>query len=137
MILNRDLAWRYFVVTEFCLIAYLIKSRIEWIYVAIGISCIHLLHFSVREKSLITFPVQVRIAFLIFLTVGLIPALNFIYWIPAFGLAAVILTGYCFLARVLSLLPWNRREAISWKLLKRTFFSKPVKGSILQGLPQE
>jgi hypothetical protein len=43
--------------------------------------------------------------------------------------------GYCTLARCLSLLPWNRSEPLSFALLRRTFLSRPVKGSVLQGLP--
>jgi hypothetical protein len=39
------------------------------------------------------------------------------------------------MARVVSLLPWNRNEAFSFGLLKRTFLSAPVRGNILQGLP--
>ena len=40
-------------------------------------------------------------------------------------------------ARILSLMPWNRQEPFTLELLKRTVFSPPVRGNILQGLPPE
>ena len=47
----------------------------------------------------------------------------------------MVLFGYCLLARVLSLFPWNRTEPFSMQLVLSTFFSAPVPGNILQGLP--
>jgi len=32
-------------------------------------------------------------------------------------------------------MPWNRREPLSTELVRRTFLSPPVKGSVMQGLP--
>ena len=34
-----------------------------------------------------------------------------------------------------SLLPWNRRQPLSWRLAWRTFVSRPVRSDILQGQP--
>jgi hypothetical protein len=67
------------------------------------------------------------------LLIALPPKLNVIYWVPTIGTWALILFGYCTMARTVSLLPWNRREPLSLSLLKRTYFSAPVRGSILQG----
>jgi hypothetical protein len=39
------------------------------------------------------------------------------------------------MARLVSLLPWNRKEGFSLALVKRTFLSPPVRGNVLQGLP--
>jgi hypothetical protein len=37
----------------------------------------------------------------------------------------------------MSLLPWNRRERFSLRLVQRNLFSpRPVRGRILQGLPE-
>ncbi|MCA1804518.1 MAG: hypothetical protein LC646_04035 [Xanthomonadaceae bacterium] len=63
--------------------------------------------------------------------------LYFIYFIQIIGTTAMMLFDYCPLARFLSLMPWNRREPFSLDLLKRTVFSPPVRGNILQGLPAE
>lgn len=61
--------------------------------------------------------------------------LQLIYWIPTVGTWAQVLFGYCAMARMVSLLPWNRKEALSFDYIKRTFVSAPVRGNILQGLP--
>ncbi|HEY0633972.1 MAG TPA: hypothetical protein VGE00_01215 [Gammaproteobacteria bacterium] len=36
-----------------------------------------------------------------------------LYWLPTIGTWTRVLFGYCTLARTVSLLPWNRREALS------------------------
>jgi hypothetical protein len=61
--------------------------------------------------------------------------LRLIFWIPTIGTWAQVLFGYCTMARCVSLLPWNRNEPFTPGLFGRTFFSAPVRGNILQGLP--
>ena len=61
--------------------------------------------------------------------------LQWLYWIPIVGTWAQIIFGYCAMARLVSLFPWNLQEPFSWRLLWRTFFSAPVRGNIQQGLP--
>jgi len=48
-----------------------------------------------------------------------------------------IIFGYCTMARLVSLWPWNRSEKLSLKSLTKTFFSRPVKGSVQQGFSQK
>jgi hypothetical protein len=50
------------------------------------------------------------------------------------GTWAMVLVGYCPLARALSLLPWNRRQPLSADLVRRTFLSPPVRGSIVEAM---
>ena len=78
-----------------------------------------------RERSLGAFPVQLRIAYLLLLLVCYIPSMRWLYWLPVVGTLALVVFGYCLLARVLSLLPWNSREPYSLDLLRRTFLSTP------------
>jgi len=92
-------------------------------------------HFRLREGSFAAFPVQVRLAYTAILLVALWTPMNWLFWIPAIGTPAQVLFGYCALARCLSLLPWNRREPLSRRLVWRTFAAKPVRGNILQGQP--
>jgi len=103
----------------------------------IGLNLIQVIHFIHREKSLTAFPVQVRMSYLGLLFLAQAPYLFWIFWWQLLGTAAMVLYQYCFLARCLSLMPWNRREPCSMALVKRTFFSAPVTGNILQGLPAE
>jgi hypothetical protein len=81
------------------------------------------------------FPVQVRLGYLLLLLIALPETFQLIYWFPTIGTWAQVLFGYCAMARMVSLLPWNRKEAFSFTLLQRTFLSSPVRGNILQGLP--
>ena len=100
--------------------------------IAIILQVLNLQTYVFIDKSFISFSVQVRLAVLgIFLT-GQIPGASWIYWIPFVGISVREITGYCFMARVLSLLPWNRKEAFSMDLLKRKFLTPPTRGSILE-----
>jgi len=84
-----------------------------------------------EEKKITAFPVQLRLVFLGMLCLFYLEPFRPLYLIPIAGTLTVIFTGYCLLARVLVLMPWNRREPLTADLMKRTFFSPPVKGSIL------
>ncbi|HYP67235.1 MAG TPA: hypothetical protein VEP67_03170 [Thiobacillaceae bacterium] len=57
------------------------------------------------------------------------------YWIQLAGTSAMVLFGYCPLARFLSLMPWNRTQPFTFSLLALTCLSQPVRSNILQGLP--
>lgn len=79
----------------------------------------------VRDRSPAAFSVQLRLAYLILLLISYPPPMRWLYWVPAVGTFALIVFGYCLLARVLSLLPWNSHESYSMDRLRRTFFSAP------------
>src|SRR5687767_13194345 len=64
-----------------------------------------------RDRSPAAFSVQLRVAYLILLIVAYPPPMRWLYWLPTVGTFALVVFGYCLLARVLSLLPWNNREA--------------------------
>lgn len=75
------------------------------------------------------FPVQVRLAYLFWVGVGTyVPGMKFLLYITTLGLVGNLFFGYCPLARILSLMPWNRNEPLSADLLKRTFLSPPRRG---------
>jgi hypothetical protein len=131
MIEVRSLSWWYWLVT----VSFLTAGLAGWtqgFLCAIGVTAFQLVHFLIVERRMGSFKVQVRLAYLLLLLLALPPDLNWIYWVPTIGGWALLLFGYCTMARMVSLLPWNRREPLSLPLLKRTFFSAPVRGSILQ-----
>jgi hypothetical protein len=134
MIQYREISWWYWAATSVLLIAGL-AGWPEAFYLAAGLSAWQIIHFRFREGSLTAFPVQVRIVYTALLLSALWEPMRWLFWVPAIGTPAQVLFGYCTLARCLSLLPWNRLEPLTWQLVRRTFFSPPVKGSILQGLP--
>jgi len=133
MIEYRDLGWRYWLATVCLLTAGLAGQPLAFV-LAVGLTLVHLAHFLLRERSLRSFPVQVRLGYLVLLLLALPEPLQWIFWIPTVGTWAQVLFGYCTMARLVSLLPWNRSEPFSLRLVGRTFSAPPVRGNILQGL---
>jgi len=132
MIEYKDIGWWYWLVTAGFL-TYGISGNSTGFMFAIGLTVFQLIHFMVREKSVKTFPVQVRFWYLMLLLLAFIEPLRLLYWIPCIGTWAQIIFGYCAMARIVSLLPWNRDKPFSMSLLVNTFFSRPVRGSVQQG----
>jgi hypothetical protein len=84
---------------------------------------------SIEQFKLTAFPVQVRLAYLVWVALGTyVPHLSILMLITTIGLTANVFLGYCPLARLLYLLPINRREPLSIDLVKRVVLSPPVKG---------
>lgn len=122
---KRDLTWWFWLATDVALANYLFVDR-EFIKAAIALAAVQVPVFARRGGGMTSFPAQVRIAYLGLLFAGLWSPLGVIHWIQLVGTTAMVLFGYCFLARCLSLLPFNRREPLSPRLLARTFFSPPT-----------
>jgi hypothetical protein len=135
MIEYRDISWWYWLVTA-CLLSIGLAGYPIGFILAISLTVVQIIHFTLRDHSVMAFPVQVRFWYLVLLLVALPGPLQLIYWIPTIGTWAQLIFGYCTMARCVSLLPWNRQERFSVNLLMRTFLSRPVRGNILQGLPQ-
>ncbi len=134
MIEYRSVSWWYWLVTV-CFLTAGVFGYAQGFLLAIALTLIQLVHFIAREQSATAFPVQVRLGYLLLLLIALPAPLQWIYWIPTIGTWAQILFGYCTMARMVSLLPWNHKGRFSIDLVKRTFLSPPVRGNILQGLP--
>lgn len=89
-----------------------------------------------KHGSARPYAVQIRLAYYAaLLLVWFVPGLRWGYWLPMLGTFALVLFGYCLMARALSLLPWNRSEPVSPQLLLRTFFTAPARGRADHGLP--
>lgn len=128
----RALSWWYW----FVIVAFLTAGVTGWatgFLCAIGLAAFQLIHFALREGSISSFPIQVRFGYLSVLVLFFVlpQNLQWLYWLPVIGTWTTVLFGYCPMARIVSLLPWNRKEPFSLGLLKRTFLSAPVRGSIL------
>lgn len=123
-LLTDDWTWWIWVAT----IALLIIG-LAWfpygVIAAIALTALQLMIVLARERSLTAFPAQLRLTYALILLVSYPPGMRWRYWLPTLETLALILFGYCFLARVLSLLPWHREERLSNELLYRTFFSAP------------
>lgn len=116
------IGWRYWLMTIPLLIIGLTGSAIGFV-VAIGLTIFQAMHFAWRERSTTAFSVQVRIAYLALLLLGLWGPLNWIHAVQLIGTTIRVVSGYCLLARTVSLLPWNRFEPLSMDLLRHTYFS--------------
>ena len=132
MIEYRDIGWRYWLVTA-VLLSFGVLGNPAGFILAIGLTIIQLIHYVIRERSITAFPIQVRFWYLMLLLVAWFEPLQWLYWIPTIGTWAQILFGYCTMARCVSLFPWNRNEPLSLDRVNKTFFSRPVRGSIKQG----
>jgi len=124
--MNRlcEAAWWYWAATV-PLVAMGVSGQPAGIHAAMALTVVQLAHFAVRDRSLTSFPVQVRAAYLGLLAMGLWPPMALIHWIQLMGTTAMVLADYCPLARMLSLLPWNRTEPLSPALIARTFLARP------------
>jgi hypothetical protein len=126
----NEASWWYWLVAVGLLAAGLAGWRAGF-QVAMVLCAVQIVHFAWRRKSLTAFPVQIRVAYLGLLVAAQWPPLYCIYWVQLVGTTAMVTFDYCFLARMLSLSPWNRHEPFSWRLVARRIFSPPVSGSIL------
>jgi len=125
----KDVGWWYWLVTA-VLLSYGLLVDPLGLLLAVGLTVINLAHFAVRADRLTAFPVQVRFFYLLLLLVALPESMRWLFWIPAIGTWAQVLVGYCTMARLVSLLPWNRSEPLTWRLVWRRFASLPVRGSV-------
>jgi len=132
MIEYRDIGWWYWLVTA-ALLSFGVIGNPTGFMLAIVLTTIQLVHYVIRERSITAFPIQVRFWYLMLLLIAWFEPLQWIYWIPTIGTWAQIIFGYCTMARCVSLFSWNRNEQLSLDLVNKTFFSRPVRGSIKQG----
>lgn len=89
------------------------------------VTAAHGLIVFVRDRSPVAYSVQLRAAYVLLLLICYLPYTLWLYWLIVVGTLALNVFGYCFLTRVLSLLPWNSDEAYTLDRLRRTFFSAP------------
>jgi CDP-diglyceride synthetase len=129
-----DYTWWIWLSLACCLLAGLLVDPI-YFFLAIFISTIQAVWFLARERSVSSFPLQLRLAYLLLLLVLYVPPLRFLYWVPAIGTLLLCFSGYCLLARCLSLLPWNRNSPLTLQEVVRTFSVPPNLDATLQGRP--
>ena len=131
MLPKQDLMWWYWLATIPFLTVGILGEQNGLIIVA-ALTSFQILHFFLREKSMSAFPVQVRIAYLCWFSIGLLPYMQWMLWIQLAGTSLSVLINYCAMARLTSLAPWNHHQPLSGRLILTTIFSRPIKGSILQ-----
>lgn len=126
-ILNK--VWAYWLVTDILLILE-VNGWHYGLFLATALTVIQIIHFYAESHSISAFPVQVRIAYTLLLVIAFWPPMTWVLFFVILGTSAMVLFDYCFLARFMSLMPWNHSERYSLSMIARTFFSKPVAGSV-------
>jgi hypothetical protein len=133
-LLPKEPTWWVWLVTALLLAAGVAGVEAA-LFAAIGLSAAQSVWMWGRYRSFHPYPVQIRVAYTAFLISYLPSAFRWLYWIPMLGTFALVLFGYCLMARLLSLAPWNRREAVNISLLQRIFCTAPILGRAEHGLP--
>ncbi len=126
----RTASWWYWLATALALGGALVGAAPAGVPLAMALVVVQAIHLGALHGAR-SFPVQVRLAYLAMLVAGLAPGLGLVHGLQLAGTAILLTTGYCALARCVSLLPWNRRGPLDLAALRRTFLTPPVQGSIL------
>ncbi|WP_455208742.1 hypothetical protein [Kaarinaea lacus] len=130
MLPKQDLAWWYWLATiPFLSIG--IMGETNGLFIVALITLLQTGHFYIRETFKFSFPTQVRVGFLCWFCCGLLPYMEWMLWVQLMGTSLSVLFDYCAMARLMTLAPWNRTQPLNPRLVVRTFFSRPVRGSIL------
>jgi hypothetical protein len=136
MNMNERTIYIYWLITDL----FLAVGLLFWppaLFAAMAVTTVHNVHFMMRYPGTGSFPLQVRFTYLGLLLIGQLPYCQWINWVQLIGTTALLTTGYCPLARLLSLAPWNRSQSLSWELFAKALFTPPVNGSILQVVSPE
>jgi len=113
-------------------------DRVYFEYVVVFSALHAVLFLALNGFKIKPFPVQVRIAYFAWVAAGTyIPNMLFLMYITLVGLAANIFLGYCPLARMMYLMPWNRDESFSISLMGRVFLSPPMHGQFKPSAQRE
>ncbi len=134
MLMPTEVAWWTWLITALFLSCGLAGYPAGFL-AAILVSVVQTLFFLRQRRSLAAFAVQVRIAYTALLLVSFVPPMRWLFWLPTVGTFAVVLFGYCLMARVLSLLPWNRDQALSAGLVVKALLTPPSRRNPYHGLP--
>ncbi|MDR4460307.1 MAG: hypothetical protein MRJ67_07285 [Nitrospirales bacterium] len=115
--------WLWLIIASSLLIGLLVTPTGLW--VGIGLSTTQAFAFLLKEGSPKSFPAQLRIAYLLILGICSIPGLHLLFWVPTVGTFALCFLGYCLLAWMLSLMPWNRETPLTLHEAVETFLVAP------------
>lgn len=127
----RSIGWWYWLMSAGLLTASVSRWPMGF-PLAVGLTVLQILHFAMRTRSIRSFQVQVRLGYLLLLLVAVPEVLRPISWVPTIGTWVQVLFGYCAMARMVALMPWNREQTLSMVLLKHTFCSAPIRGSFMR-----
>ena len=107
-----DIRWWFWAIT----LGFMIAALAGWVTgyaIVMGISAVQVIFFLAQEKSLIAFPVQIRIVYFAFTLFGLWPGVRlYVYLILLLGTVMVTFFARCVIALMLKQMPWNRAREV-------------------------
>lgn len=113
-----------------------LTMRADFLTFSLAICVAQFVYFLLKEQDLLAFPVQLRGFFAYLVAFYAYSPLQPLLWTMVAGVTAMLTLGYCPLARILYLFPWNRRERLSLEMLRHTFLAAPDLGRArIQGRP--
>ncbi|MDH5189081.1 MAG: hypothetical protein OEW37_09015 [Rhodospirillaceae bacterium] len=105
---------------------------VDTINILISLGVLQIGMYAWRDKSTITFPVQIRWLYLALLLLGVILETNFVYYVLLALNLIDIIFSYTLLARMAALFPWNRTVPLSQEVFYAVFFSQTDTECILR-----
>ncbi|HEY5950379.1 MAG TPA: hypothetical protein VIV40_33035 [Kofleriaceae bacterium] len=117
-------SWWSWLVTIIALAA----GRLGWSFgvpIAFGVTAGHALVLAIAGGK--AFAVQVRVTYLILIALDQ----SWLHWAQIAGTLVLLGFDYCPIARLLALMPWNRRQPLTFALVRTVITSPPTTGSIL------
>lgn len=125
-----DVSWWHWLLTV-PLLAYNLAGHRWAMAAAMGLCALVGGYFWFKLRQIKPYPVQVRIAYLVWSAIGLLPGMQWMLWVQLCGTTAMVAIGYCPLIRLLSLLPPNRKEPLTASLVWRAFVKEPCAGGLV------
>jgi hypothetical protein len=125
---RKALVWALWLITWLGLVAGMFnRAFFEWVVLFSALHAVFV--WSLHNGRIMPFPVQVRMAYFVAVAIGTyVPYMVFFMYIALVGLATNLFLGYCPLARLMYLMPWNRDEPLSLELASRVALSPPRPG---------
>lgn len=120
--------WGWLVI-NLLLVAHVTGFR-QVIFIAAFILLWQSLYFYIKGLRWRDLKLQVRLIYGLLLVIDIVLPWHLIHGAQIMGTTALLLFDYCFLARTMLLMPWNRTQGFSWALMCKAYFSPPVPGEV-------
>jgi hypothetical protein len=122
-----DPSWWHWAATVLLLGSHLLGVR-GAVEAALTLCAVMAGYYLLRTRRWRPLPVQVRLVYLAWLSLGLLLGANWMHAVALAGTSAMAIFGYCPLVRTLGLLPFNRSEPFGLRLVWRQIVAAPAGG---------
>jgi hypothetical protein len=130
-----DVSWWHWLATVAVLGLYVTNWRPEPLIACIALCGLTAVGYEMRLGGWHPWPVQIRMGFLALLVIGTLPGMWWVYYSQLAGVTTMLAVGYCPMHRMLQLMPWNRRDPLTWSYVTTTFLTAPGAGGLFRYSP--